>query len=132
MKRYQDAEGRTLVTEAGQPVGRAEMAEPPSSGQLPRAGQLVALRPAGKVEHWPAEIVYADEYLVAWVWSERKHCPTMYGNPNLLSIKPIKRRAGSEINAVEGAMKDIGAEDYDYAEARGVVERMIAAGYRKQ
>lgn len=95
---------------------------------LPPVGEVVEFRDHGAGVAVTAHIVAHHINGKEAIWSEHAGDGVLnYGSHG--EFRPIR---SEREKAVEEAMKDIDAEDGDTASILGVVERMVAAGYRKE
>jgi hypothetical protein len=103
--------------------------QPAWSGDgLPPVGAVVEFRDHCAGDAVLAHIVAHHSNGKEAIWSESADDGQLfYGSPS--EFRPIRT---DEEKAAEEALECIGAEDGDRAGVRDVVERMLAAGYRKQ
>ncbi len=100
---------------------------------LPPVGAKVDVFDAGYEMAYGEELIGKTVTVRAWVHQEHCNVAVLDHEGALYCFRSemLRPARSDEEKAVEEAMKDIGAEDGDFASILATVERMVAAGYRK-
>ncbi len=101
---------------------------------LPPVGAVVEVVDAGYGIEYGENLIGKNAEVKAWV--HQKTCDVAVldyeGGLYCFRSEMLRPIRSEREKAVEEAMKDIGAEDGDFASILAAVERMVAAGYRKE